>query len=112
MEIVLYYAPITCALAPYITLTEAGAKFEVRPLNFRKGQQNSPEYLPRLQQDILKVIRRYAKVADDAVDIQVERANGYEVLELNVTLPDEGVHLPPPPLRRRRRKANRASASE
>jgi hypothetical protein len=24
MEILLYYAPITCALAPYITLTEAG----------------------------------------------------------------------------------------
>ena len=24
MEIVLYYAPITCALAPFITLTEAG----------------------------------------------------------------------------------------
>ena len=29
MDIVLYYAPITCALAPYITLTEAGAKFEI-----------------------------------------------------------------------------------
>ena len=27
------------------TLTEAGAKFEVRPLNFRKGQHMSPEYL-------------------------------------------------------------------
>ncbi len=45
MEIALYYAPNTCALAPYITLTEAGAKFEVRPLNFRKGQNMSPEYL-------------------------------------------------------------------
>ena len=45
MEIALYYAPITCALAPYITLTEAGAKFEVRPLNFRKGQHTSAEYL-------------------------------------------------------------------
>jgi len=45
MEIALYYAPVTCALAPYITLTEANAKFEVRPLNFRKGQHNSPEYL-------------------------------------------------------------------
>jgi hypothetical protein len=33
MQIALYYAPITCALAPYITLTEAGAEFEVRPLN-------------------------------------------------------------------------------
>ncbi len=45
MDIVLYYAPITCALAPYITLTEAGAKFEARPLNFRKDQHKSAEYL-------------------------------------------------------------------
>jgi len=45
MDIVLYYAPNTCALAPYISLTEANATFEVRPLHFRKGQQKSPEYL-------------------------------------------------------------------
>src|SRR5687767_8840753 len=45
MKIELYYAPITCALAPYVTLTEAKAEFEVRPLNFRKNQHNSPEYL-------------------------------------------------------------------
>jgi len=45
MSIVLYYAPNTCALAPYVTLTEAGAGFEVRPLNFRKSQQFTPEYL-------------------------------------------------------------------
>jgi glutathione S-transferase len=45
MKIQLYYAPITCALAPYITLTEAGAEFEVLPLNFRKEQHKSPEYL-------------------------------------------------------------------
>jgi glutathione S-transferase len=45
MDIVLYYAPVTCALAPYVTLTEANSAFEVRPLNFRKGQQRSPEYL-------------------------------------------------------------------
>ncbi|HWO41844.1 MAG TPA: glutathione S-transferase family protein [Candidatus Eisenbacteria bacterium] len=45
MEIALYYAPNTCAIAPYITLTEAGANFEVRPLNYRKRQNFSPEYL-------------------------------------------------------------------
>lgn len=45
MNIALYYAPITCALAPYITLTEAGAKFEVRPLNLRKSQHTSPDYI-------------------------------------------------------------------
>lgn len=45
MELALYYAPNTCALAPYITLTEAGANFETRPLNFRKRQNYTPEYL-------------------------------------------------------------------
>ena len=45
MQIVLYYAPYTCALAPYITLTEAGAEFETRPINLRIKQQMTPEYL-------------------------------------------------------------------
>jgi glutathione S-transferase len=45
MDIVLYYAPIACSLVPYVTLTEAKAKFTVHPLNLRKGQQNAPEYL-------------------------------------------------------------------
>jgi len=45
MEILLYYAPVTCALAPYITLTEANAGFDVRPLNFRKGQNKAADYL-------------------------------------------------------------------
>jgi glutathione S-transferase len=45
MEIVLYYALNTCALAPYVTLTEADASFEVKPLNFRKDEQRLPTYL-------------------------------------------------------------------
>jgi glutathione S-transferase len=45
MQIVLYYCPIACSLVPYVTLTEAGAKFEVRNIILRKGEQNSPDYL-------------------------------------------------------------------
>src|SRR5262249_21458828 len=45
MQLVLYDAPVTCALVPYVTLTEAGAPFEVRPLNFGKSQHMAPEYL-------------------------------------------------------------------
>ena len=45
MKLVLYYAPQTCATVPYITLTEAGAEFEVRNLNTRSGQNHSPEFL-------------------------------------------------------------------
>ena len=45
MDIKLFYAPTTCALAPYITLTEAGADFEAVPINLRKGDNKSAEYL-------------------------------------------------------------------
>jgi glutathione S-transferase len=45
LEIVLYYAPTACSLAPYITLTEAGADFKVETINMKKGQHRSPEYL-------------------------------------------------------------------
>lgn len=45
MKLVLYYAPNACSLVPYVTLTEAGAAFEVRPVNLGKGEQRSPDYL-------------------------------------------------------------------
>lgn len=45
MDIALYYAPIACSLVPYVTLTEAKAKFTVHAINLRKGQQNSPDYV-------------------------------------------------------------------
>ena len=45
MKIELYYAPVTCAMAPYITLTEAGADFEVHALNFRTKDHLKPEYV-------------------------------------------------------------------
>ncbi len=45
MQLVLYYAPIACSLVPYVTLTEAKAEFEVRPINLRTQQQMSQEYL-------------------------------------------------------------------
>lgn len=45
MDITLYYAPIACSLAPYITLTEAGADFKVETINMKKGQHKSPDYI-------------------------------------------------------------------
>src|SRR4051812_30456164 len=45
MNLVLYYAPNACSLVPYVTLTEAGASFEVKKLNLGKDQQKSPDYL-------------------------------------------------------------------
>jgi Glutathione S-transferase, N-terminal domain len=67
----LYYAPITCALAPYITLTEAGAKFEVRPLNFKKGEHTSPEYLKVNPKHKVPLVIVDGKGLSESVAIQI-----------------------------------------
>jgi glutathione S-transferase len=45
MNLTLYYAPRTCALVPYVALTEAGAPFEVVDLNTRTNAHRTPEFL-------------------------------------------------------------------
>jgi glutathione S-transferase len=45
LKLTLYYAPMTCALVPYVTLTEAGADFEVRNVNNRAGENRQPAFL-------------------------------------------------------------------
>lgn len=45
MTISLYYAPIACSIAPFITLHEAGAEFSVKPINLWKREQMSADFL-------------------------------------------------------------------
>ena len=52
------------------------------------AQRDTRGYLPLLQEELLTVIRRYVHIDDEQVKIQVEKEGDYEVLELNVTLPD------------------------
>ena len=54
----------------------------------RSGRSNGLDFMPRLQEELLAVIRRYVTVGDDAVRMNVERDGGLEVLELNITLPE------------------------
>lgn len=45
MKLVLYYAPISCSLVPYIALTEAKADFAVEVIDFKRGGHMRPEFL-------------------------------------------------------------------
>ena len=45
MKLTLTYAPIACSLVPYILLTEAGAQFDLLPVNLGKDEQHGAEYL-------------------------------------------------------------------
>lgn len=50
---------------------------------------NAPDFLPKLQQEILDVISKYVNVDMNPVDINFEKKGGYEVLEVNVPLVDD-----------------------
>jgi glutathione S-transferase len=43
--ITLYYAPHTCSLASHIALEDAGAKYDLKRIDFQKTEQQSPAYL-------------------------------------------------------------------
>ena len=41
----LYYAPHTCSLASHIALVDAGARYELKRIDFGKTEQRSPSYV-------------------------------------------------------------------
>jgi glutathione S-transferase len=45
MQLTLHYSPLACSLVPYVALAEAGAEFDVRVVNFLKGEHITPDYL-------------------------------------------------------------------
>jgi cell division topological specificity factor len=48
-----------------------------------------PDYLPKMQQELLAVIRKYIAISDDQVQVNLEQQGTVSVLELNVMLPED-----------------------
>lgn len=44
MKITLYHSPGACSMAPYISLLDAGAEFDVEIINIKKNEQSNPDY--------------------------------------------------------------------
>jgi glutathione S-transferase len=87
MDTVLYYSPIACSLVPYVTLTEAGADFEVRNINLRKGQQSSPDYLKLNPKHKVPVLMVDGQVLTENVAIQLWIARNFPEAKLLPTDP-------------------------
>lgn len=64
----------------------ARERLQILVAHDRRG--GGPSYLPQMQQDLLKVIRKYVAVDNDAVSINVETNGGQDILEMNVVLPE------------------------
>lgn len=50
--------------------------------------KKTPDYLPKLRDELLTVIRKYVHVSENDVNVKIENAKDYDVLELNITLPE------------------------
>lgn len=48
----------------------------------------APDYLPTLQKELLEVLSKYVHVSLDDIRISQETQDGVDVLELNITLPE------------------------
>ena len=64
------------------------AKERLQILVAHDRRAGGPSYLPQLERDLLKVIRKYVAVDNDAVSVSVEHDGRQEILELNIVLPD------------------------
>jgi len=53
-----------------------------------RSTRGAPDYLPMMRNELLEVIKKYVHVDIEAININVERDSGHEILELSVTLPD------------------------
>jgi cell division topological specificity factor len=53
-----------------------------------RSTRGGPDYLPVLRAELLHVIRKYVNVDVEAIQVNFEREDGQEVLELSVALPE------------------------
>ncbi len=60
-------------------------------ISHERSQRNKPDYLPKLQEEILAVIAKYVNISRDQVSVHLERLGDNAVLELNITMPDEAL---------------------
>lgn len=56
--------------------------------NTRDTENETPDFLPTLQKELLEVLSKYVKIELDDINIAHEKRDGIDMLELNITLPD------------------------
>ena len=53
----------------------------------RAATGEGPDFLPMLQKDLIEVVRKYVDIAEDKVNVDVDRKDNLSMLEVNIELP-------------------------
>lgn len=56
----------------------------------RTDTGSAADFLPALQKELIQVISKYVNVNPDDIKVQLEKQGNYEVLDVNIVLPDQG----------------------
>ena len=91
MQLTLYYGPKTCALVPYVALTEAGATFDVRDLNTRANKHLTQEFLGLNPKHKVPVLLSDGVVLTENVAIQMWIARQFPQAQLLPADPSEEI---------------------
>ncbi|WP_157669841.1 cell division topological specificity factor MinE [Chitinibacter sp. GC72] len=57
-------------------------------LAHERGGREAPDYLPQLQRELVEVISKYVAIDPEDIKVQLERKDDFEVLEVNIVLPE------------------------
>ncbi|WP_348944820.1 cell division topological specificity factor MinE [Chitinibacter sp. FCG-7] len=57
-------------------------------LAHERGGREAPDYLPQLQRELVEVISKYVSIDPEDIKVQLERKDDFEVLEVNIVLPE------------------------
>ena len=71
------------------TANKAKERLQIIIAHDRLEGHDSPDYLPALKQELMEVIRKYVAIDPDQVKVSLDKEDDYEVLELNIILPDQ-----------------------
>ncbi len=63
-------------------------------ISHERGQQKDPNFLPKLQKEILDVIAKYVHIDKNKVKVQLDHSGVHAVLELNIPMPETSPEEP------------------
>lgn len=73
---------------PRTSATEAKERLQILLAHERAGSTR-PDYLPRLQAELMQVIAKYIEIDEDMISVEFENSGTVSTIEVNIELPTE-----------------------
>ncbi len=70
------------------TASVAKERLQILIAHEHASRAGAPDYFPKMRDEIMDVIRKYVAVEDKGVNVKLEKGDDYDVLELNIALPE------------------------